>query len=80
MKTMNISLSDTLKPFVGEQIAQGSYGTSGKHVHKFIHKDQNLLQLRSLLLAGATSAPAAAPADSAYFKSLRDRVRKAANI
>lgn len=79
MSTMNISLPDTLKSFVDEQVAQGSYSTSSEYVRELIRKDQDRLQLRGLLLAGAASAPAA-PADPAYFKGLRDRVRKAAKV
>jgi antitoxin ParD1/3/4 len=45
-------------------------------VRELIRKDQERLQLRNLLMAGATSAPAA-PADASYFDGLRDRVRKA---
>jgi antitoxin ParD1/3/4 len=76
MSTMNISLPDTLKSFVDEQVSQGSYGTSSEYVRELIRKDQDRLQLRGLLLAGAASARAA-PADPAYFEGLRDRVRKA---
>jgi antitoxin ParD1/3/4 len=74
---MNISLPDTLKSFVDEQVSQGSYSTSSEYVRELIRKDQDRLHLRDLLLAGAASAPAA-PADSVYFEGLRDRVRKAA--
>ncbi|MBU2808768.1 type II toxin-antitoxin system ParD family antitoxin [Acidithiobacillus ferrooxidans F221] len=77
MSTMNISLPDTLKSFVDEQVNQGGYGTSSEYVRELIRKDQDRLHLRGLLLAGAASAPAA-PADSSYFEGLRDRVRKAA--
>ena len=77
MSTMNISLPDTLKSFVDEQVNQGSYGTSSEYVRELIRKDQERLHLRSLLLAGAASAPAA-PVNPAYFEGLRDRVRKAA--
>ena len=76
---MNISLPDTLKSFVDEQVNQGSYGTSSEYVRELIRKDQDRLHLRGLLLAGAASAPAA-PADSAYFEGLRDRVRKTAKF
>lgn len=31
MSTMNISLPDTLKSFVDEQVSQGSYGTSSEY-------------------------------------------------
>ncbi|CUB00187.1 putative addiction module antidote protein, CC2985 family [Thiomonas bhubaneswarensis] len=74
MSTMNISLPDTLKSFVDEQVSQRGYGTSSEYVRELIRKDQERLQLRSLLLAGAASAPTA-PADVGYFDGLRDRVR-----
>ena len=74
---MNISLPDTLKSFVDEQVSQCSSGTSSEYVRELIRKDQDRLHLRGLLLAGAASAPAA-PVDPAYFEGLRDRVRKAA--
>jgi antitoxin ParD1/3/4 len=79
MSTMNISLPDTLKSFVDEQVNQGRYGTSSEYVRELIRKDQDRLHLRGLLLAGAASAPAA-PADAAYFEGLRDRVRKGAKV
>ena len=74
---MNISLPDTLKSFVDEQVSQRSYGTSSKYLHELIRKDQDRLQLRNLLRVGAASPPAT-PADASYFKGLRDRVRKVA--
>lgn len=75
MSTMNISLPDALKTFVDEQVSQRGYGTSSEYMRELIRKDQDRLQLRGLLLAGAASAPTA-PADGAYFDGLRDRVRK----
>lgn len=75
MSTMNISLPDTLKSFVDEQVSQRGYGTSSEYVRELIRKDQERLQLRGLLLAAAASNPAA-PADASYFEGLRDRVRK----
>ena len=77
MSTMNISLPDSLKSFVDEQVDQRGYGTSSEYVRELIRKDQDRLNLRTLLLAGAESA-AAAPADAAYFATLRDRVRQRA--
>lgn len=70
---MNISLPETLKTFVDEQVSQRGYGTSSEYVRELIRKDQDRQQLRSLLLAGAASPPAGA-ADAAYFTGLRDRV------
>jgi len=74
MTTMNVSLPDTLKSFVDEQVASRGYGTSSEYVRELIRKDQERLRLRQLLLDGASSPPAA-PADPAYFETLRERVR-----
>lgn len=77
MSTMNISLPDGLKAFVDEQVSQRGYGTSSEYVRELIRRDQDRLQLRNLLLAGASSAPTAT-ADERYFDGLRERVRGAA--
>lgn len=74
---MNISLPDALKSFVDEQVNQRGYGTSSEYVRELIRKEQDRQQLRSLLLEGAATRPAA-EADSAYFRGLRGRVRKVA--
>jgi len=73
---MNISLPETLKSFVDEQVNQRGYGTSSEYVRELIRKDQDRQHLRGLLLAGAASTPTA-PVDADYFESLRDRVRNA---
>ncbi|MDW3684693.1 type II toxin-antitoxin system ParD family antitoxin [Cupriavidus sp. CV2] len=73
---MNISLPETLKAFVDEQVNQRGYGTSSEYVRELIRKDQDRQHLRGLLLAGADSAPTA-PVDSDYFEALRARVHNA---
>ena len=73
MSTMNISLPDSLRTFVDEQVTSRGFGTSSEYVRELIRKDQDRLHLRSLLLDGADSA-SAAPADAAYFALLRQRV------
>ena len=75
MSTMNISLPDSLKSFVDEQVAQRGYGTSSEYVRELIRKDQDRTRLRSLLLQGVESAPGK-PTNSAYFDNLRDRVKR----
>ncbi len=70
MGTMNISLPDTLREFVDQQVAQGSYGTSSEYLRDLIRRDQDRLRLRGLLLEGAES-PLGGEADAAYFKGLR---------
>ena len=75
MTTMNISLPDTLKAFVDEQVSQRGYGTSSEYIRELIRRDQDRQRLRSLLVEGAASPPAVA-ADGAYFDSLREQVRR----
>ncbi len=70
---MNISLPDSLKTFVDEQVSQRGYGTSSEYVRELIRKDQARQHLRGLLLEGAASAPAG-PADASYFEGLRRRI------
>jgi antitoxin ParD1/3/4 len=73
MSTMNISLPDSLKSFVDEQVARRGYGACSEYVRELIQDRQ---RLRDLLLDGAAS-PATMGADDAYFDGLRDRVRQA---
>lgn len=70
MSTMNISLPEAMKSFVDQQVSQGGYGTSSEYMRELIRKDQERLQLRTLLLAGAASRPGQ-PVDAAYFANLR---------
>ena len=74
MSTVNISLPESLKAFVDEQVNQGGYGTSGEYVRELIRKEQGRQRLRGLLLDGAASA-SAAPMDERYFDTLRERIR-----
>jgi antitoxin ParD1/3/4 len=75
MTTMNISLPESLKDFVDEQVATRGYGTSSEYVRELIRRDRDRSKLRGLLLEGVESAPGAA-ADAAYFDSLRRRARR----
>lgn len=73
---MNISLPEALKAYVDEQVSLRGYGTSSEYVRELIRRDQDRMQLRNLLLVGASS-PASSPVDAAYFEALRDRARAA---
>ena len=77
MSTMNISLPNSLKSFVDEQVVQHGFGTSSEYVRELIRKDADHSYLRDVLLKGALSAPAA-PVDTRYFTALRERVQKRA--
>ena len=50
---------------------------STMNVRELTRRDQDRLQLRHLLLAGASSAPTA-PVTETYFEGWRERVRGAA--
>ena len=52
MTTMNVSLPDSLKAFVDEQVAARGYGSSSEYVRELIRRDQDRQQLQALLLAG----------------------------
>ena len=76
MSTMYVSLPDSLKAFVDEQVSECGCGTSSEYVRELILRERDRTQLRKLLLAGAASAPTQ-PADAAYFQGLRERVSRA---
>ena len=77
MGTMNISLPESLKDFVDEQVAARGYGTSSEYVRELIRRDQDRMRLRGLLFEGGASAPAG-PANDSYFTRLRERARRRA--
>lgn len=74
MTTMNISLPESLKEFIDEQVTERGYGTTSEYVRDLVRKEQDRWRLRSLLLEGGASG-VFGPADGAYFESLRQRVR-----
>lgn len=73
MSTMNISLPESLKAFVDDQVARRGYGTSSEYVRELIRRDQDRQTLRALLLEGGASVPGEV-ADASYFATLRTRV------
>lgn len=79
MGTMNISLPDTLRSFVDEQVGARGFGTSSEYVRELIRRDQERQHLRNLLLDGAAS-PQMGRADDSYFADLRERVRNAKQV
>ena len=70
---MNISLPDSLKDFVDEQVNERGYGTSSEYVRELIRKDKDRLRLRSLLLAGTprpTIHPRSMPETTSVYRHL----------
>jgi antitoxin ParD1/3/4 len=75
MSTMNVSLPESLKTFVDEQVGERGYGSSSEYIRELIRKEQDRVYLRGLLLEGATSAAGPQP-DKEYFDDLRRSLRR----
>jgi len=74
MATMNISLPDSMKQFVDEQVATRGFGTSSEYVRQLIRREADIERFRALILEGAAS-PLGPPVDDAYFERLRQRIK-----
>lgn len=72
---MNISLPDSMKTFIDEQVSEHGYGTGSEYIRALVRKELAASRLRDMILEGAHS-PVVAVADDAYFEGLRDRVRQ----
>lgn len=70
---MNISLPDSLKAYVEEQVAARGYGTSSEFVRELIRRERDRTRLRDLLLEGATS-PVPDTSIDEFLAGLRGRV------
>jgi len=75
MSTMNISLPESLKEFIDQQVTERGFGTTSEYVRDVIRKEQDRWRLRSLILEGGASG-VFGPADAAYFESLRERAHQ----
>ncbi len=75
MSTMNISLPESQRSFVDQQVADRGFVSCSEYIRDLIRKEQDVENFRSLLLAGANSPPAGV-ADAEYFEELRARVRQ----
>jgi antitoxin ParD1/3/4 len=54
---MSISLPDSLKEFVDEQVQRRGYETSSECIRELIRRDHDRSKLRDLLLEGASAPP-----------------------
>ena len=66
-----ISLPESLKTCVDQQVRSRAYSSSSEYVRELIRKDQDRQRLRGLLLDGVASPPAVTT-DADYFGRLRD--------
>jgi antitoxin ParD1/3/4 len=78
MTTMNISLPDSMKLFVDQQVSQRGYGTSSEYLRELIRKDQERTSLKNLIVAGAMAKPSQ-EIDPEYFDDLRRKAEKLAS-
>ncbi len=69
---MNISLPDSLKAFVDEQVEKRGYGNSSEYLLELIRKEQDAERVRVLLTKGTTS-PAVGLMNKEWLDSLRQR-------
>jgi antitoxin ParD1/3/4 len=79
MATMNISLTDELKAFVDQQVAEHAYASTSEYLRDLIRKQRDIEKLRGLLLEGFNSGPAETVTPETFRKmreELRERVRK----
>ncbi len=72
MSTMNVSLPETQKSFVDQQVCERGYATTSEYIRDLIRREQDKQKLRDLLLEGMNS-PRAGVADAEYFNQLRAR-------
>jgi antitoxin ParD1/3/4 len=76
MTNMNVSLPDSLKEYVEEQVTSGGYGTSSEYLRELIREDKKHKaqeRLESLLLEGLESGdPITVTPD--FWKELWGRV------
>jgi antitoxin ParD1/3/4 len=77
MTTMNISLPDSLKSFVDEQVSRRGFSTSSEYMRELIRRDQDRTTLRDKLLAGVNSE-VVGQLDTDYFDGLRKSIPRKA--
>lgn len=77
MTTMNVSVSDELKSFVDEQIANGGYSTVSEYIRALLRDAQKRAaheKLDRLLLEGLDSGPSK-PFTKEDWEGIRQRAR-----
>ncbi len=61
MKSMNISLPDTMRTYIEEQVAQGAYSSVSEYFRELVRQDQKKKaneRLQTMLLEGLNSGNA----------------------
>lgn len=76
MTPTTVTLPDSLKAFVDQQVAAGGYNSPGEYLRDLIRRDRDRQALRGLLLDGLASGPGEV-VDDAWFDALRADIRDA---
>lgn len=80
MKSMNISLPESMRTYVEEQVASGGYSTASEYFRELVRIDQKRKdneRLEALLLEGLQSG-AATPITDKDWQDIKQAVRKEA--
>jgi antitoxin ParD1/3/4 len=73
MTTMNVSLPDSLRRFVEDEVSRRGFSSSSEYLRELIRREQERIHLREEILAGAQSVQEG-PFDGGFFDELRRRV------
>lgn len=77
MKTMNVSLPDTMRDYIEQQVKAGGYGSVSEYIRDLIRQDQKRKakeHLETLLLEGIESGTATPMSDQDWTE-IRQAVR-----
>ena len=78
MRSMNISLPDSMRAYIEEQVASGSYSTVSEYFRELVRQDQKQKaqeRLEVLLLEGLDSGTAT-PMNAEDWENIRQSVRE----
>jgi antitoxin ParD1/3/4 len=75
---MNISLPDTLKDYIDEQVAARGHGTRSDYVCELIRKDRDRMAFKALVMEGLAS-PVSERSHGDVIDGMRRRIREAAS-
>ncbi|MDD1418573.1 type II toxin-antitoxin system ParD family antitoxin [Dolichospermum sp. ST_sed1] len=81
MKSMNISLPDTMRDYIEEQVAQGGYSSASEYFRELVRQDQKLRaneRLQTMLLEGLNSGNAT-EMTAQDWEDIRQAVREKTN-
>lgn len=82
MKSMNISLPDSMRTYVEEQVASGGYSTVSEYFRELVRQDQKRKateRLETLILEGldsGTATPMTAKDWEDIRQAMRERIAK----